>query len=269
MESKTESLSKIINLNGYLKLYEIFGLQFFSLKVAVEKNYTHQFSIYRTAYFLVLLALASNLGYNLLIHTFQSEVTSKNILTMMYSQWLNYFIFMTHFANFVQSFKSTGNILEFLKNSEKIADLCHEKFKLKMNFTNVRKAAWRQFFVVMAFFFLILGASIYLKSDNAFVFVAEFILYGILLGLPMLTTTKFIFYVCFVNYQLRFLQKVLLLSVEGNNMKPKSALHNMNNFERSNEIIEKLLVACKIYRKIKRNSMIINSCTGLIISSCT
>lgn len=259
MDLKTES-SSIADLNGYLRLHETFGLQFFSLKSSLKKETKHQRSILRTIYFVVLTVLAGIFGYGLLINSAQLTVTTKNVLTILYAQWLNYFILVTHLSNFIQSFVSTRSVFGFFQNSNDIADYCRQEFKVEMNFAAIRKAAWKQFFVVMLAFVTILSVTSYTLTDNLKLMVLTFIIHCFLIGQLTLIVIKFIFYVCFVNYQLRYLQKILPLSFKRNNMK------NTSGSEESDNLVKKLLVVCKVYSKIRQNTAIVNKSTGLTMA---
>lgn len=259
MELKTES-SSIADLDGYLKLHEIFGLQFFSLKSDVKKEFKHQRSILRTSYFLALTALVAVFGCALLLNSSYLTVTTKNVLTILYEQWLNYFIIATHFSNFVQSFVSSRNFIGFFKNSETVADYCRKEFKLEMNISSVCRAAWIQFSVVMLAFVTLLSVAAYTWSDNLQVLVITFAFYFLLFGQLTLVVVKFIFYICFVNYQLRYQQKILFLSFKRNNMK------SISDGKVSDKLVKKLVIVCRVYSKIRQNAAIVNKSTGLTMA---
>lgn len=79
-------------------------------------------------------------------------------------------------------------------------------------------------------------------------------------GFSFLIFIKFTFDVCFVNYQLRFLQKILNLTFE-----EKQAKDRVGSIadEKSNQMMKNLLVVWKVYNKIKQNGSLVNKSCGL------
>lgn len=260
MELKTKTSRIADELDGYLKIYEIFGLQFFSLKAASRDNFQPNQSKWRTAHLFFLLAIFSFYGYIAVMGTVTAGLTTKNVLPIMHQHSISYLLLATFSTNFAQSFMSSKHMTTFFSNSEKIAGYCIREFKVEMNFAVVRKAAWRRFCALLLGFLSVLFTSAYIWSDDIIHFVLILLAFFIVFGFSFLIFIKFTFYVCFVNYQLRFLQKILLLT-----FKEKHAKDGVGSFsdEKSNQMMKKLLVVWKVYNKIKQNGSLVNKSCGL------
>lgn len=262
MELKTKSPTAADDLDGYLKLHEIFGLQFFSLKAASKEKFRLRHSVYRTAHFCILITILGVYGGSVVMNTLGATLNKKNVLSSIHQQSFNYFFFATYLASFVQSFLSTKNMRTFFMNSESIAVFCAREFNIKMDFAVVRKAAWRRFCVLMLTFTSILVMVIYIWSDKIQQFFFIVAVLHVLFGFAYLIFIKYTFYVCFVNYQLRFLQKIFLLCFEEKHSKVTSGL-NDDRAESAKRMMKKLLVVWKVYNRIKENGSLVNKSSGL------
>lgn len=70
-------------LDGCLKFFEIFGLQFFSLKSVFEKN-SRQWAIFQIAHLIVFCAICFLLGFSIIYASvFSDKVTTENVLTVV------------------------------------------------------------------------------------------------------------------------------------------------------------------------------------------
>lgn len=132
---------KIANeLNSYLKLYEILGMQFFSLKAASRENSNQRLSIWRIVQAILFMALITLFG-GIIFFDRKSSVVYENLLTYIYQQSIIYLIFLVYWTNLLQSLTSNERIKKFFLNSEIIYDLCRQHFAVKMNFADVRRAS--------------------------------------------------------------------------------------------------------------------------------
>lgn len=106
-------------------------------------------------------------------------------------------------------------------------------------------------------FATLLMVSAFLTSSSFFNFLVIWSTQSLFIGYTVMIFIKFIFYVCLVNYQLRFLHKILQLS-----FKKKSASSKKVKAVQSDLVMKKLLVVRKVYNKISENGVIVNKTIG-------
>lgn len=267
MELKTKPSTVADELDSYLKIYEIFGLQFFSLKASFRENVKQRMSFWRIGQIAVLISLFSVFGGVIYLNTKQRS-GKTNVLSALYRESINYLIFVVFWTNLVQSLTSNERVKKFFLNSENISDCCRQHFSLKMSFAVVRKAANQRFFLTMFALMALLGITSYFGRHKTYTdFLLNWLFQFIFLSFTLMIYIKFNFYVCFVNYQLRFLHKLLHLSfkykkeniyiVSAANEKVESSKVLKSEF-----VMRKLLIVWDVYNKIIENASIVNSSHG-------
>lgn len=199
-------------LNNSLIIFEVFGLQYFSLKKLNVKELKARPSAVRLIYLIVLLFSMTIVAVwfvttEAILDT-NEKVTAKNVLTFAIQHSLNFGFILVIIASFIQSFLTTSNVKKIYFNLKEIADIALEHFNMRMDYKEIRKTLSRRLTVVIIIF-LILYFSIFFvrsgpKNDMLTIFV------GIIpLLLLLLVAYKFVFYVAMVNCHLRIIQKLL------------------------------------------------------------
>lgn len=101
-------------LSGVLLNFEIFGMQFFSLKSFSQKDSRQQWSIFRIVHIAFFCAIAVGFTFLIINGTIQlGKVTSKNVLTIFYLHLVYNIILAAFLIGFVQSVICTKIILHF------------------------------------------------------------------------------------------------------------------------------------------------------------
>lgn len=239
------------DLNGYLKFHEIFGLQFFSLKAVTHENIKQSLSFWRKGQVLLLMALFSLFGVIVFFSTLTHKGTG-NVLTVFYHESINYLMLIIFWTNLFQSLRSTTQIKQFFSNLQFISDSCTQHFDLKMNFVDVRKNAIRKLWISLLALIVTNGISTYFRSKTYTDFLLAWAIQATFIGFIAIIFIKYTFYVCFVNYQLRFLHKLLHVCFED-----KSGGSKL--------MMKRLLVVWKIYNKIIENGSLVNETSGITI----
>lgn len=243
-------------LDSYLKLFEIFGLQFFSLKAASREKFETRMTFWKKMQIATLVTMFSAFGVLIFLGT-KHRIARENILSGFFRELINYLLLAVYWINVFQSIRSTEHLKIFFSNSDLIADCCRHQFGVKMNFSDVRKAASRRLSLIMFFLCSVFGISSFFAASNFTSALLNFAVQFIFTIFLIMIFIKFAFYVCFVNYQLRYLHKLLHLTFE--NTKEKfSSSEKLNNL-----VMKKLLAVWNVYNKIIENASIVNKTHGL------
>lgn len=256
-------------LNGCLVVYEWFGLQFFSFRTSLEKNFKDSISISRKIYFTIIFAVFFMLGCSSIgLLAMTSEVNARNVLTQIYSQSIVFVSFMTLCVGCFQSFVSTKHIKKMFSYTEEIVQITYKELKIPLSFESICKSTWRRFFV-MACVFVTSNATIYyFSSPSLEEIIASFIVLITIGSYFILIVVKFLFYVCLINFKLDFVNMLLEYTFNLNSKAFEVEfftidMKNVDNKSNSRLTFSKLRTVWSIYDKVQENAALINKSMGI------
>lgn len=252
-------------LDGTLKIFEIFGLQFFSLKSVFAKASGQQWTIFRIIYFIFLCTTCFVFGCLILITSFLTEkVTTKNVLTVFYLQLLNYYFLTALVSSLIQSAISTKHIQRVFISSQEISNISEKDFNVAMKFGELRKSTLKKICVMVVIAIVATCATIYAQFDNAQEF--ELLNTSLLTTLLSMIVCKFSFFVNLVNLQVRHIEELFVLIFQAKPSQTYGKVYRNDVMEKpGKQELRKLTTVWKIYIKVSKNASIINRSMGLTI----
>lgn len=254
------------DLDTSLIIFEVLGLQYFSLKALKKENVNDRPSVFRFLYMLVLCAVVTTLMVLFIVYrapVMEKKVTPKNALMFAIQNMISVCIILVVCVSFFQSFASTSLVKKIFLNSQEIAELCFNEFRIIIDHNQMKKATWRRFSIMLVFLGTVHGTITAVKMKST-----QDILFMFILILPitflLMISFKLIFYVRMLNIELKILKKIL------DKIDLQLKLHPMvMTIIQPNEHIEdysnNLTIARRIYNLIYENGMLINSSNGLTI----
>lgn len=263
------SKNQLRNLHACLTPYEIYGLQYFSLKESLDKNFKDLTPFSRKIYFTILFTVSLMLGGGVIVlsSVLSEKVSKKNVLTLLYSEFINYTAFVALWVGLAESFASTTQIKKLFANSKSIIESCYHDLNVTMSFSNVRKSAWKRL-LAMGVIFLLAQSTFTLRNKE----VDEGLIVDIAVVVTFVTfflvvINKFVFYVCFINFQLEFVNKILqnelACHLKQLNIKVYCLDTKSHKMKVENKIITKLQAIWRIYDKIQENASLVNKSLGI------
>lgn len=252
-------------LDGTLKVFEIFGLQLFSLRSVFTKAAGQQWTSFRIIYFIVLCTICFVFGCLILLTSFSTEkVTTKNVLSVFYLQLLNYFFLTALGSSLIQSAISMKNIQRVFISSQEISNICEKDFSVVMKFGELRKSTLKKICVMVITAIAASCATVYAQFDNAEEF--ELLNTSIVTTFLSMIVCKFSFFVDLVNLQIRHVEELFVLIFKAKPTQTYEKVYRIDVMEkRGKEELRKLTTVWKIYIKVSENASIINRSMGLTI----
>jgi hypothetical protein len=257
-------------LNSCLIVFELMGLQYFSLKSLTQDNLKTRPSILRTMFMLVLFAFLTTVVIlyvtsEQVISTKNENVTAKNFVTFAIHHSLNAGLVFVISASLIQSFISTSEVKKIFLNAKEISKLTQEEFDIIIDFKKIKKSASRRMLVLTSFFGIIHAVAFFLSS-RSIADITPMLLEIIPISYLLITVYKFIFYVGMVNEQLKLVAKLLngiyeyipSKTVETYNVH----LVNVKPAKKYKDPLRKLLAARKIFNLVYANGVLINESNG-------
>lgn len=258
-------------------LFEILGLQYFSLKKLTSSNVNQCPSLWRKLQIVIMIALVILIFLSMIcISLVRSEkndeaIMNKNILMTflrksMKFNWITYFV-----LSLTYSFTSTREVKMFYLNSREVMQMIYQDFNVTMDTQNINKAAWKRFVAVTTLFFLNYGTLFFQESGLITLLIR------LLLGFPALvyfimSFYRFLFLVEIVNSQLELLNSVLTSQFSsgepqnaGNLIEHKVIISARPNNVSSSVLLYKIKTARKVFNLIQENGDHINSSNGLTV----
>lgn len=258
-------------LNSSLVIFELMGLQYFSLKQLSKENQNDRPTVVRTIYMVVLLVLVSTL---MLVFIWtnnnmaQEHITAKNVLMFMVQNSMNVGLFLVVCTSLIQSFMSTRLVMKIYFNIKDMLHLYLQEFGDVVDFKKVRRASLKRVFTMLTFFFITHGSTTFI-SMKSYDDVVIMLIGAIPLFFLLMVVFKFIFYVEMVNSQLKFLNEILMKVWTCQSTKfidniyfQVTKVKSVKTFE---DPLRKLRVLRRIYNIIHENGNLINDSNGLTI----
>lgn len=257
------------SLNSCLILFELLGLQYFSL---VHDNLTDRPTSFRTAFLAIILTLTTAIITKCITQhislTDKEVVNAKNVLMYAIQHSMTVGFILVAYTSLIQSYTSTQKVKKFFSNTKDIVRLVHKEFNIKVNFKQIKREACKKILVMIIFF-----VTAHLTMTFLVVQSLRMTIGMIILMLPiffiLVIVYKFIFYVDIINHQLMSLEKMVGDIFKSQPLKIFDDFHvHMTTVEpakSSEDPMKKLQAARKIYNLIYDNGLLINSSNGLTI----
>lgn len=262
-------------LNSCLVIFELSGLQYFSLKSLTSENVNSRPSWVRLVYMLVLLVILTGLVLaSIYIEEEESDqsLTTRNLLGFIIQQSMNAGLILVTVTTLIESYLSTQNMKQLYLNQKEIVQTYSQHFDVIIDFKKVKKMATRRGLALIVFYLGINGVltAIHLETEK---YLLLFLIGLVPVLFLFMAVLKFLFYVSTVNEQLTFLMNYLeeifkhdtINLIEDMNhrmiqLKPKQT-------RPADDHIRKLRSAVKIYGIIHENSGLINASVGWSVLS--
>lgn len=256
----------VVCLNGLTFIFELYGLQYFSLKTSAGENFKNGISLFRKIYFLIFFAVAIVISFfSITDATPYQAVIVKNVLVVLYQQSISYFFFFSILSNYFEAFVTTSRNQKFFKNSMEIADSCFCNFKVEINFKEFRRKAWRRFLGI-ALLFVSCQIAMFALNDGgelSSIFIAMFVplFYE---SFSLMIVAKFCFNVGLVNFQLNHVHKLLKMVSESQLESFGLKVNFLSQADlRSQKQLTDLQKIWKIYSKVCENGSLVNKSLGV------
>lgn len=254
-------------LNGCLVINEVIGIQYFSLKRSLKENFQEKTTVVQKFGFLVYLVAFLVLGVVVVKKTaLEEKISSQNVLSRIYQMVNSYSFFVFIITSLIQSYATTNHLKKFFKNTKDLADWSSTEFDKNMNFAVFRKTFVKWFLSINLLYLTALGGLVCKITSSVSESVPMFI-FGIFSSFVLLNVFKFFFYVCFINFQLEHVEKLLQSTFQpqrGQKIGKIFILKVKEKFEiPANCVMHQLLVVWKMYNKIRDNASLVNKSTGL------
>lgn len=255
-------------LNSFFVVFELMGLQNFSLKSLTAENAKTRPAIVRLIYFVILFLLNTFIMTTFFFHDeigIQEEVTAKNVLMYAIQHSMNFGLIMVLLTGLVQSFTSTCGTKRIFLNFKEIIKQVQQEFGIVIDFSRIRKASWRRL-SVMLIFYGISHVTTFLSQISSASGIVPFILGIFPIVFLLMIVYKYIFYVGMVNHQLQFLRKMLadIFKLQSSKATDISLRMNQINYVMSpDDPMRKLRAIRTIYNLIYENGAAINDGNGL------
>lgn len=256
-------------LCDFLIVFEVVGLQYFSLRSLRDDEHGKRPSRYRLAHlvFMTIFVNSQIIGLILTDGFWSGDLNVKGVLNFMIDHSMNVGYVMATFISLFQSYWSTENIKKVFFNNNKMVQIYRQEFDITTNLKKVRDNAVKKSVYLISFFAAIQAANIFanLKLNSSFLHMAFGMIPGIFLTLSVL---KVLFYVSLVNHQLEFLKKTAERIIKREEVKTVEFVnrHVINVMPKPNMLkrdsMKKLQAAWKVYSMINENSEIINASLG-------
>lgn len=276
MSQKTKVPIMEKELNSCLVIFELSGLQYFSLKSLTPENVKSRLSWVRFMYMLVLLVTLTGLVLATIYIQEEEEsdksITTINLLGFIVKQSMNAGLMLVTVTTLIESYTSTQNMKQLYLNQKEIIRTYSQHFDVIIDFKKLKKMATRRGLVLTTFYLGVNGILTYINIESEKYFLLSTIGLVPVLFLFM-SVLKFVFYVSSVNEQLTFLMNYLEEIFKHDTI---SLIDDMNHRmiqlkprppKPSDDHIRKLRSAVRIYGIIYENSGLINASVGWSVLS--
>jgi hypothetical protein len=253
------------------RIFEVFGLQYFSLKSVIENGVPKKLPYFRILYMLLVMGITIGFlsVYLLADREYLIEkVSAKTVLTYVIMHSMKMGMFIVIIVSLVQSFLTTKKVAKIYENMEKISKITTEDFKVVQYYYNIRKKL-RIHGILMFAFFVVTEVFMISFCQNLEKIIMQSC-YIIPIVFLLTNVYKFIFYVQLINNQLEN-----LIALMDSIFLMKSAAKYADNFDinlipvkvhrSSDDIFRKFVSAKRIYNILFESGCLINEAMGLTL----
>lgn len=257
------SQKQLSAFNGCLVVYEWFGLQFFSYKASLKENFKDSIPISKKIYFAILFAILLMLGCISFVSLALTEVvTSKNVLTQLYSQSIILVSYFTIWTGLVQAYTSTKYIKKIFSNTEVVVESCRRQLKVTLSFGRFRTSSWKRFCGMAFVIALAYAAFLAVATISGVDFLISTVALLTLGSFSVILINKFVFYVCLINFELEFVNTLLQSVINLCTLKLYT-LNVKNSSNCSRQVLAKLQAVWEVYEKVRENAILVNKSMGV------
>lgn len=254
-------------------IFEVLGLQYFSLNSLTLKNLKDHPSWFRRIHVILTVIVTFLLACYFIILNSDLDVdpnklTAKNVMTFAIQNTMDVGLIVVFCASFIQAYASTKKIKKIYVNFKEIAQLSQQEFKTTFDFKKLKWHLLKRLFIVVSFFLFLHSFASVIKvktSKDSF----EMLMGGLLLFFLIITSFKYVFYVIMINEQLRFLEKIIQGFVETRPISTIDSLQfqivNPKPYKSFDNSLLKLIASRKIYNKIYASGNLVNESHGFMI----
>lgn len=253
-------------LGGIVRIFEISGLQYFSLEKLTNFNVNQRPSALRvfsvitiTTFLICFVILASTLTKS---SEFTQSSSSQQILTSAASKVVLWGRLFHVVLTITHSYFSSRDVKLFFLNSREVMQLMYQEFDHAMDLKQTKVSAWKRF--AWMSFSTFSGLFFLIHVDPSLV------LFLLLSVLPthyflIMNVYKFIFFVEMINQQIHDLNILLRKHIQYEDIDEdlEFKIIKVSQVKEINKFVRKLKVARKIYNLIHDNGVLINNSNGL------
>lgn len=267
MEKENEKNSMMeSDLDSCLKVFEVLGLQYFSLKHLTRENVNKGPSFCRVAVMLVLLIFVCTLLIFFIVESESLErVTAKNVVIFAVKNSLNFGLLAVCSISIIESFVCTKNVKKVFLNLKTLVETSHQKLGVSVNLKSFKKSVWKR----MLSTFLVLSvahvsiAVVYMNNIDDFI---NIVLVSVPLIFFMIVVVKINFYVHLINFELEILNQMV---AETFHQQPFKIIENINvhltSVKSCIDPLEDLRVTREVFNLIYESGKLINESIGLTV----
>lgn len=260
-------------VNSTLLIFEITGMQYFSLNKLTKHNVHERPSIFRLfgvllviSLIVVMMVFTVTLVPDSLIEK-NEALRAKNVLLFTIASSVGKMMILCVICCVLESYTSSRDMKKLFLNSKEIVETIHREFNIIVDLKQIRRSALKRF-VAMTIFFMSIHVPIiyFLRHSGMMIFVLLVITPPIIFLL--LSVHKFIFFVAMVNSQIEALTSILARLFDGKPIEVDHVHLKSYNAKPSKTRIElsiKLQAAKHIYDLIHENGELVNRSHGLTV----
>lgn len=257
----------IKNLDCCVKLFQLMGLQFFSLNKIDSQYIDKKVSLKWKIYLIFIMSSLSILaGILVFVDDYEKrnenvDVTINNVLMIAVRKVMEASFIIVIVSSILQSFINVKKWKKFYLNISKIRKINQSELDCDEDFTNFKKASTRKMAIFLTYFaFCHVLSCVFQVSHN----VKHFYLITFLAFLPInfltVVALRMIFYVSLINYLLKNLQKSLSRTYE---IQAKISFIKNDEKQIISDRSKSLLSLRKVFNLILESANILDNVWGL------
>jgi hypothetical protein len=258
-------------LSSFGFLFEVLGLQYFSLKQLKDENDAKRPAFVRAIYLLVLsiflLCVSCFFVYSDR-EGFSTNVTAKTFLTYAIDNSMNVGMLFVLISSTVQAFFTTKKIKNLYINNRKIVQMIASDYDLRINFKSIHKTV-KRYLAIVGLYFLLSHGLILIASASSMQKFLVYVIGTFPMFFLMMSVFKFVFYVEMVNRQIEILTSLIKSIFQEHPLKSLEQLHlhltSIKYMRLADNVFKKFVSAKKQYNVLYENAGLINESMGLTI----
>lgn len=206
-------MDKISVLNNSTKVFQVFGLQCFSLNSLNEKNgkkYPSLTHLLHLVFMFIMLTLSfGSLFFIAKSMKTQLDTTAENNLITVTRSFTRNLLIIAYTVSLALSFLKCGSMKRFFQNTKTISEICARELNHKVNYKNLNRNLWMVLIFSLApVFFAVLFVILHDLSTNDLNDLYKLITFFPIL-FNLLLYVRFYFYVRILNFQLELLETLI------------------------------------------------------------
>lgn len=259
-------------LNSCLIIFEVMGLQYFSLKKLGCNDAKSYKKVQRFLYMVFLLVFMNTITTVFIANEHEiikdEIITAKNIMMFAVQHTMDVGFLLVMCTGIIQSFLTTQSVKKIFLNTKEILQMGMTEFKTSIDLREMKRMAWKRL-AVMVIFILTIHVTLMIVHKERPEAVLQ-LFYGLppvfFLGVVVY---KFVFYVGMVNSQLEFVGTLLekVFKKEPMRIIDNISFHltSVKFVKPPEDPLKRLRVVWKIYNQIYESGVLVNDSLGLTI----